>query len=341
MVSQEELEKMSPEEIAELQRQNCIFCKIIKGDVPGQTVLSTEHTHAVHDIRPSKDGHVLVMPKEHVPILPLLPPEQFKALFSDMKRVIQGVKEAKKTDKVSVFIANGPAAGQQASHFLLHVMSRDQGDVLEQHLNLPLSSQFKKYQQDMVPALKKNLPLMMKNHFQRIGGTPFSEKPLQSPSSELPESSTEKLAVDDSQQDKIAQFFEMYPQARSLLEQDVEQFKELLQKVQPEVKELFNGIDLQILSQKFQHLSSEEGSENMDFSASDVFKGSNPSGQAQQVVQYFMSKPKAKELLLSDPESFKSLLKKRDDVRPIFEDVDIDKLSQVLDKLLEGVNHDG
>lgn len=314
MVTQEELEKMSPEEIAELQRQNCIFCKIIGGAVPSKSVLDTQHSKAILDINPAVRGHTLVIPKEHVPILPLLPPESFKTLFLDTKKVIPAVKQALHTDKVSLFIANGHAAGQQASHFMLHVLPREEGDALTSHFSLPSSDSFAKEQEKLIPALKNNLPLMMENHFKRLGKKPF---PVQ-----------ERLTPSSDQQEKLASFFEAYPQAQQLLASDVEQFKQLLEKVQPEVKELFKGIDLQTLSQQFQNIPQK-------FSAGDVFQGADPESQIKRVLEYFNQKPRAKDLLVKDTEKFKELLAGREDIQPIFDQVDIDKLAQVIDKLLE------
>jgi histidine triad (HIT) family protein len=341
MVTQEELEKMSPEEIAELQRQNCIFCKIIKGDVPSQTVLSNEYTQAVLDINPAQKGHVLVMPKEHVPILPLLPPEHFKHLFRDVKRLSKAVKEGAHAQSASIFVANGYAAGQQASHFLLHVMARDEGDTLTSHFTLHEDERHKTTQQGLLEPLKKNLPLMMNNHFKRMGKTPF---PAQE---ETPQ--PDVLQPTEKQQEQLASFFEMYPQAREVLQQDPQQFKELLERVQPEVKELFTGIDLETLSSQFKKLANEQESDHAvtepsvvqeSFTAADVFRGDNPQQQAKAIVAYFMSKPKAKELFQSDLSAFQKLLEQREDIQPLFEDVDMQKLALVLDQLLSGVQHD-
>ena len=64
---------MSPEQIAEMQKQQCIFCKIIKGDIPGKKVFQDDFVEAILDINPAAKGHTLVMPKEHYPILPVIP----------------------------------------------------------------------------------------------------------------------------------------------------------------------------------------------------------------------------------------------------------------------------
>ena len=61
---------MSPEQIMELQKQKCPFCQIVAGKIPSKTIYEDDKVLAILDINPIAKGHVLVMPKEHYPIMP-------------------------------------------------------------------------------------------------------------------------------------------------------------------------------------------------------------------------------------------------------------------------------
>ncbi|MBI2208489.1 HIT domain-containing protein [Candidatus Woesearchaeota archaeon] len=62
---QEKLKNMSPEELKEFQKKQCIFCQIISGNVQSRKIYEDGHVLAVLDINPANPGHILVMPREH------------------------------------------------------------------------------------------------------------------------------------------------------------------------------------------------------------------------------------------------------------------------------------
>jgi histidine triad (HIT) family protein len=150
----------------EEQKKQCIFCKIISGEFEGSIAYQDEEIIALLDIRPSVKGHLLVMPKEHYPIMPLIPPETFKHLFGMLPQIIGMQKKAMIMTGADVFIANGGIAGQQAPHFLYHVLGRDNQDGRMQYQFLPKKTDETKKQEAM-KMLKHNLPLMMANHFRK------------------------------------------------------------------------------------------------------------------------------------------------------------------------------
>ncbi|MBW2972542.1 HIT domain-containing protein, partial [Candidatus Woesearchaeota archaeon] len=113
------------------QKENCIFCQIISGKVPSKKVYEDKQVIGILDINPAAKGHVLLMPKEHYPIMPLIPPETFKHLVDMTKEVDRCVKESLLCKTTTIFIANGAAAGQQSSHFMLHIIPREGGDGLD------------------------------------------------------------------------------------------------------------------------------------------------------------------------------------------------------------------
>ncbi|MFA5797748.1 MAG: HIT domain-containing protein, partial [Candidatus Woesearchaeota archaeon] len=76
---------MSAEEIAELQKQNCIFCKIAEKQIPAKVIHEDIDVICVLDINPASEGHILVFPKKHYMILPHIPDETLGRLFTHVK----------------------------------------------------------------------------------------------------------------------------------------------------------------------------------------------------------------------------------------------------------------
>jgi histidine triad (HIT) family protein len=125
--------KLSPEQkkAIEQQKENCIFCQIIAGKVPSNKVYEDKQLIGILDINPASKGHILFMPKEHYPIMPIIPPDTFKQMVGKLKEVDKCVKDALLCKETTVFIANGGAAGQQSTHFMLHIIPREGGDGLD------------------------------------------------------------------------------------------------------------------------------------------------------------------------------------------------------------------
>ncbi len=135
-ISQEDLKNLSPEEILELQRKNCIFCKIIKGEVNSRKIYEDDKVVAILDINPANPGHTLLLPKEHYMILPQIPEDVLKHLFIVAKALSQVLLKAVGATGTNIFVANGAAAGQRAPHFMIHVIPRIEGDGISV-FNLP------------------------------------------------------------------------------------------------------------------------------------------------------------------------------------------------------------
>jgi len=291
MVTQEELEKMSPEEIAELQRKNCIFCKIIAGEVPSNKVFEDDLVASFLDINPATKGHVLVMPKEHAPILPLIPPKVFGSMFVDAKYISKGIKDALLVPNITLFIANGAVAGQQASHFLFHIIPREKGDKLN-NFSLSFNPDLLSAQEELLPSLKKNLPLMMKNHFQRLGISPpgasqssDTKNPVTQVASQptpiSPEEATKKREM-------ILKILDENKDARDLLRKNPEEFKTLLSQ-NKELESIFAGVDLVTLSEKLKQIpddsfSQEEKNDSINTSKSDNKPNTSLSSAATQYI---------------------------------------------------------
>jgi histidine triad (HIT) family protein len=124
----EALKKMTPEQIQELQKQQCIFCRIIEGKVQAKKIHEDDNFLAVLDINPATAGHILVMPKTHYAILPQMPEQLIGKLGVLAKKLSQAVLRGLKVQGTTIFVANGMAAGQRAPHVLLHVIPRKEAD---------------------------------------------------------------------------------------------------------------------------------------------------------------------------------------------------------------------
>lgn len=127
-------EQLSQEEIQkriELMKQNCIFCKIVKKEIPAKLVFEDDICMAILDINPATHGHLLLMPKEHYMIMPMVPDEVIGHLSVISKYLSDLLKETFGCIDSTVFIANGGAAGQQSQHFMMHVIPRYQDDGLD------------------------------------------------------------------------------------------------------------------------------------------------------------------------------------------------------------------
>lgn len=130
---EEKLKNMSPEEIAAMQKQQCIFCKLVTGEIPSKKVYEDEKTIVILDINPAAKGHLLIIPKEHYAIMPQIPDSELGGLFGVAKRLSQLLLSTMKVEGTSVFIANGTIAGQRAQHFIMHLIPRKDGDGLHSY----------------------------------------------------------------------------------------------------------------------------------------------------------------------------------------------------------------
>lgn len=151
---EEKIKNMSPEELQEFQKQQCIFCQILTGKIPSKKVYEDDICQAILDVNPAAKGHLLLVPKEHYAIMPQVPDKVIGHLFTISKKLSQVMLKALKVSGTNVFIANGPAAGQRSQHFLLHIIPRVEGDGI-----LELSEKLieKEMQQKVKTAVKDKL----------------------------------------------------------------------------------------------------------------------------------------------------------------------------------------
>ena len=109
---------------------DCIFCKIVAGEVPSTRVDEDERTVAFMDVNPATRGHVLVVPREHAVDLLAIGPEDLAACAAAARRIAGRQKERLGADGVNLLNSCGSAAWQTVFHFHIHVIPRYQGDPL-------------------------------------------------------------------------------------------------------------------------------------------------------------------------------------------------------------------
>ena len=114
-----------------MQDPNCIFCKILRGELPAQLVQEDEHTAAFMDINPWTRGHAVVIPKNHSVNLYEVPDEDLARTAQAAKRLAITMKEKLRCDGVNLLNSCEPAAWQTIFHLHIHVIPRCDGDPLE------------------------------------------------------------------------------------------------------------------------------------------------------------------------------------------------------------------
>lgn len=108
--------------------EECLFCKIVKGEIPSYKVYEDEKTFAFLDINPINIGHTLVIPKNHVSRISMAEEGDLLALTKALKKVITGVEDALGVDNLNVFVNQGRDAGQLVPHLHYHIVPRHKGD---------------------------------------------------------------------------------------------------------------------------------------------------------------------------------------------------------------------
>lgn len=112
-----------------MRDENCIFCKILAGEIPAQTVYEDDSFQAILDVNPAARGHVIILPKNHAANLFELSEEDAAGIMIVAKKIAAAVKKTYKCDGINVLQNNGAAAGQSVFHLHVHVIPRFEGDT--------------------------------------------------------------------------------------------------------------------------------------------------------------------------------------------------------------------
>jgi len=107
---------------------DCIFCKIVKGDIPATKVYEDDMVTAFLDIMPANKGHVLVIPNEHYESFDDLSKAVMEDYFSVAQRIAFAVKEVTGCDGYNLLMNTGESAGQVVMHAHLHIIPKFKND---------------------------------------------------------------------------------------------------------------------------------------------------------------------------------------------------------------------
>lgn len=110
---------------------DCVFCKIVSGEIPSYTVYEDDVVKAFLDISQTTPGHTLVVPKKHVPNIYAYDPDLAAAVFSRLPKIARAVRDSSPDIKgMNILINNGKVAYQSVFHSHIHLIprySRDDG----------------------------------------------------------------------------------------------------------------------------------------------------------------------------------------------------------------------
>ncbi|PIN79567.1 hypothetical protein COV16_03465, partial [Candidatus Woesearchaeota archaeon CG10_big_fil_rev_8_21_14_0_10_34_8] len=309
----------------EAQKAQCPFCKIVKGDIPSKKVYEDDLLLGVLDINPAAKGHILLMPKEHYPIMPLIPPETFEHLFKKTRIISKSVKEGMLLFGDTVYIANGYAAGQQSSHFMLHIIPREQTDGLD-FFTLKKGVVDEDKLEEAFNLLKHNLPIMLRQRYAKYAmeGMPASGQPttgaVEDVQAVMPQQqvSLQQPAVSPSgpmmgrqyNKESLIKLIESNPQLKQLVSKYPDDFRRQINE-NSKLKSLFANINIEEIIEHFKVEEEEKYTMN-------------------ELVDIINDNPKLKEMLLKQTLQFAAKVKHIPELRKVFGHVDIEELERAV-----------
>ncbi len=111
-----------------MKQDNCIFCKIIGGEIPSHTLYEDEQFKVILDVSPATKGHALILPKSHYADLYELPEDTAADTMRLAKKMMKRMTERLNCDGFNIVQNNGEPAGQTVFHFHMHLIPRYQND---------------------------------------------------------------------------------------------------------------------------------------------------------------------------------------------------------------------
>jgi histidine triad (HIT) family protein len=111
--------------------EDCIFCKIIAGEIPSYKIYEDDHSFAFLDISPIARGHTLVVSKTHVEFLSDMDPDDIGEMFKAVGKVGDSIQKNLKPAGINYLVNQGKAAGQLIPHVHCHVIPKNEGEGLD------------------------------------------------------------------------------------------------------------------------------------------------------------------------------------------------------------------
>lgn len=110
---------------------DCIFCKIISGEIPSSKVYEDEDFLAILDIRPVNHGHTLLIPKKHFVNIFDTDDDIARKIYPTLIKISKGIKEGLLADGINIIQNNEKYAGQEVFHSHIHIIPRFRDDSLK------------------------------------------------------------------------------------------------------------------------------------------------------------------------------------------------------------------
>lgn len=110
---------------------DCVFCKIISGDIPSFKIYEDEYTLAFMDIAKDVDGHIVVIPKVHIKSILDCDVETLNHLMLTVKKIADHLVDNCGYDGVNLLNASDESAGQSVPHFHIHIIPRKNSDGID------------------------------------------------------------------------------------------------------------------------------------------------------------------------------------------------------------------
>lgn len=107
-----------------MRKENCIFCKIIAGEIPSNTIYEDEDFKVIMDIAPATKGHALILPKDHFDNIYDIDPEVLAKAVKVAQKVIKHATKVLGCEGYNLLQNNGEVAGQTVFHFHMHLIPR-------------------------------------------------------------------------------------------------------------------------------------------------------------------------------------------------------------------------
>ena len=110
---------------------DCIFCKIVSGELPSFTIYEDDGFKVILDRFPSGEGHTLIIPKDHAANIFEIEPSKAGEALALAVKIAGIIKESLGVSDMNIVQNNGPLAGQTVDHFHIHIIPRRKGDGIK------------------------------------------------------------------------------------------------------------------------------------------------------------------------------------------------------------------
>ena len=107
-----------------MRDENCIFCKIIAGEIPSNTIYEDDDFKVILDVSPASKGHALILPKNHLADIFTIDEDVAAKAMKLAKKLATHMKEVLHCDGFNILQNNGEVAGQTVFHFHMHLIPR-------------------------------------------------------------------------------------------------------------------------------------------------------------------------------------------------------------------------